>query len=422
MSDTGLFLGQTLTAVLLPYMVWHGLRLRAWVPLVVAQILCGILLGPSALGRVAPELWQAAFGSSLPVLSGLAWLSVSLFAFLTGLHLDFEEIKQSRGRLALIGLSSIVVPGALGIFAGLWLAVIYPTIVGPMTGSWQFAAGIAIAVSVTALPVLGAILRETGLLGTRLGREALVCASASDGLLWVALTALLATLDNGTESLSSLLSLTLIGAGYVAFLLFILRPLLDRWLRVTGDADAEAVTIIIVGIVFGSAWVTELIGLHYILGAFIAGVIMPTTVRRLLTERLELATITILLPFFFMLTGLRTEIPSGSSVLVGAFIVTTLASVVGKFLGTSLPAYWSGQSPNRAIALGTLLQAKGLMEVIVLNILLEAGVLTPVGFTAMLGMALVTTGIVKPGIRLLATIGMNRLDPAHSKSPLSQLD
>src|SRR4051812_15864495 len=127
-------------------------------------------------------------------------------------------------------------------------------------------------------------------------------------------------------------------------MLFVVRPLLVRWLRVT--VDTEALIIPIAGIIFGSAWISEMIGLHYILGAFLAGVIMPATVRQLLSERLELSTITILLPFFFMLTGLRTEIPLGSSVMVGTFIIATLAAVAGKFLGTALPAYWSGRSPG----------------------------------------------------------------------------
>lgn len=420
MSDAALFLSQTMAAILLPYLLWRGLRLRSWMPLVVAQILCGILLGRSVLGRVVPEFWQGAFGASLPALSGLAWISVILFAFLTGLHLDIEEIRRSRGQLAVVGLSSIFVPGALGIFAGLWLFTAYPAVVGPTAGPWQFAAGVGIALSVTALPVLGAILRETGLLGTRLGREALVCASASDGLLWIVLTILLTSLGNGSGSLSGLFRVTFFATLYLVAMLFVVRPLIVRWLRVT--VDTEALIIPIAGIIFGSAWISEMIGLHYILGAFLAGVIMPATVRQLLSERLELGTITILLPFFFMLTGLRTEIPLGSSVMVGTFIIATLAAVTGKFLGTALPAYWSGRSPGEAMALGTLLQAKGLMEIVVLNILLESGVLTATGFTALIGMALVTTALVKPGLHLLGVIGKNRLDHATLEPHLSQLD
>ncbi|MBP2310338.1 cation:proton antiporter [Azospirillum melinis] len=407
LSPALLFLMQALLLIAGPFLLWRLGGGRHIAPMVVVQILFGVALGPSLLGRLAPDLWGVLFApAALAPLSGLALMAVVFFAFLTGLHLDPAEFRGRGGAFATVALSSMLVPTLLGGALGWWLAGAFPTMTGNHATPGLFAAGFGICVGVTALPVLGAILREMDLLGDRLGRLALGYAAVNDALLWLLITAVLAwsTADggNGGGDAWAVAKVGLLGFAYVGTTVLLVRPLLDRLLeRVAPDGRmGDTAVVVTCAALLASAAVTELIGLHYILGAFIAGSAMPRRYAAAILDRLEHFATLILLPFFFTLTGLKVNLTLDDPAQWTVFALASLATIAGKMAGTALPARWTGESWPDALRLGTLMPCKGLMEVIVLTVLLEAGVLSGPCFSAMVLMAVAVTALTQPMTRL----------------------
>ncbi|MBF0160205.1 MAG: cation:proton antiporter, partial [Magnetococcales bacterium] len=390
MTSTTVFLVQSLVVVSLPYAVWRYGGMRHVVPIVVVQILVGILAGPSVLGAVAPDIWSLLFThQTLMVLKGLAWLAVVVFAFLTGLHLKPAGMQVKGLTFTLVSLSSLVTPLLMGLAAGLWIAQIYPDSMGPKANLWQFAAGFSLCTSVTALPVLGAILRETGLLRHRTGRFALGIAAMSDATLWFLLGLLLLNISNPAGSMEPLFWMPVATAAYVIIMLLLVRPL--RQLFRPGEPLDDKGLVLVCTLIFSSALIAESIGLHATLGGFLAGAIMPRHATSSIVDRLEPVTVAVLLPFFFTLTGISTHFDIGTSSLMMIAAVAILVSMAGKIAGTALPAYAMGESWSDAFSLGVLVQTKGMMEVVVLTVLLEAGTLSPTTFSALLVMTIVST-------------------------------
>ena len=394
-----LFLIQAILLIAGPFLLWRLTGLRRVVPMVVVQILIGIALGPSLLGHLAPDLWQALFAKpSLAPLSGLALLAVVFFAFLTGLHLDLAEFRGCGRAFVGISLSSMMVPTLVGGTLGWWIAAAFPDMAGPKADPLLFAAGFGICVGVTALPVLGAILREMGLLGDRVGRLALGYAAVNDALLWLLITGVLAWAAGGSGGFGGVALVAVLGFAYLAATELLARPLLARLMdRIAPGGEVGDIAVVVTcAALLGSAAVTELIGLHYILGAFVAGTAMPRRLAAAILDRLEHFATLILLPFFFTLTGLKVDLDLSASAQWWVFALATVATVAGKILGTTLPARLAGEGRADSWRLGTLMSCKGLMEVIVLTILLEAGVLSDACFSAMVLMAVVVTALTQP--------------------------
>ncbi|CAO3405843.1 cation:proton antiporter domain-containing protein [Azospirillum largimobile] len=401
-SPALLFLMQALLLIAGPFLLWRLGGGRHIAPMVVIQILFGVALGPSLLGRLVPDLWGVLFApAALAPLSGLALMAVVFFAFLTGLHLDPADFRGRGGAFATVALSSMVVPTLLGGALGWWLAGAFPEMTGTHATPGLFAAGFGICVGVTALPVLGAILREMGLLGDRVGRLALGYAAVNDALLWLLITAVLAwaSAEGGGWAVARV---GLLGFAYVGVTVLVVRPLLDRLLeRVAPDGRmGDTAVVVTCAALLSSAAVTELIGLHYILGAFVAGTAMPRRYAAAILDRLEHFSTLILLPFFFTLTGLKVTLTLDDAAQWTVFGLATLVTLVGKMVGTTLPARLTGESWPDALRLGTLMPCKGLMEVIVLTVLLEAGVLSGACFSAMVLMAVAVTALTQPMTRL----------------------
>jgi Kef-type K+ transport system membrane component KefB len=399
-----LFLIQALLVLVVPALAWHAAGLRRLMPLAVVQILTGIVLGPSLLGRLLPETLGPLIASeALAPLSGIATLAVLLFAFVTGLHLETGQLR-GRGRAFLVlSVGSTALPALAGAVAGLALAWIHPELLGANATAVGFAAAVGIAAGVTALPVLGAILREMGLLQRPLGRLALACAAVSDGLLWLLLALLLAQVAGAGTRAGWSLAAFVSGPAYAAFLLAVARPLLARLVarRPPGEGGPGDLALIAAcAAALGSAAVTEALGLHPVLGAFLAGAAVPKALRWPLLLRLEAPVAVMLMPFFFVLTGLRTVIEPASASFLTAFLLGTLAASLGKLGGTALLARATGEPWPAALALGALMQTKGLMEVVVLTILLDAGIIGPAAFSALVLMALVSTAATMPLTRL----------------------
>ena len=408
MSPGFVFLIQALVVVALPVVLLRFSGLKGLVPLVVIQIVVGIALGPSLFGRIAPELFQMFFDkAALSPLSGIASIAVLSFGLITGLHLDSSIFRGGVRALVGVAAASVIVPTALGCLAGLWIAEWYPEEVGAHTGRIEFAAAVGICTGVTALPVLGAILREMDLLGRRIGHLALGIAGINDAALWILLGLLLTTVagraPDGPGVVISLFVLPL----YLAVMVRVVRPLLARLVtpRMVDGEVRERALAVVCAVTIASALITQALGLHYILGAFMTGAIMPRELRKPILDRLQVVTLGLLMPFFFMLTGLRTLIDPASPIFLEIFVLTSTVAVLGKLAGTAIAARLGGEPWPVALGLGALLQTKGLMEVIVLTILLDAGIISGSVFSALIMMAVVSTALAMPLTRLMLAQG-----------------
>jgi Kef-type K+ transport system membrane component KefB len=398
-----IFIVQALAILVVPAVVWRGLRLRGVVPLVVVQILVGIALGPTLFGRIAPQAYDLIFNpKTLTPLWGVASIAVLLFGFVTGLHLD-PSAFVGRGRaFAAMTATNVVVPTAAGFLGGLWIAVSQPTELDGSIGPTGFAIAIGIATGVTALPVLGAILREMDLLGRQLGDLALGIAAVNNATLWLLLgglmTAVAGEAADGPGVLVSLLGLPV----YLVVMARVVRPLLKRATTalVPDGRMSERTLAVVCAVALGSALITQMIGLHYIFGAFIAGAFMPQELRQPILDRLQTATVGVLMPFFFILTGLRTLIDLESPGFLEILLVTTTLAVVGNVGGTALAARLVGEPWANALGLGALVQTKGLMELVVLTVLLDRGIITTNVFSALVLMAVLCTMLAMPLTRL----------------------
>ena len=416
-----LFLGQALVLIALPFAIWTIPVIRRAMPLVVVQIVMGVALGPSLFGRLAPGTAALLLpAGSLASLSGLSSLAVLLFAFLTGLHLDLGEIvRQGRTFLA-VGLASMLVPLLAGIGFAAWILGVMPGLPGPQASGATFAIGIGLCFGVTALPVLGAILRETGLIRTELGRTALGYAALNDVLLWVLTAALLATLGAPGEGISTFATLLVLSTAYFAVMVLVVKPVLARLFQQAAARSGglhNAHMALAVAVLLASALATEALGLHYLIGAFAAGVVVPRSVAAWLTARLEVVTVVVLMPFFFIVTGLKVSFDPTSQPVLVFFLLSTVVAMAGKVLGTAVPARMAGRPWTEALRLGSLMQCKGLMEVIILTILRDAGVISDICFSALILVALVTTALTVP----MATAGLSRgarFQPAAAPIPI----
>ncbi len=389
------FLLVTLAMVVGPWLISRIDIVRRIAPLAVLQILAGVLLGPSGLGRVAPAAYAALFPPEvLGSLSGLSTVGVLLYVLVSGLHLDGAGLRSALRRLGPPIVGSIAAPFMLGLGAGWWMLWHVPGALGSRADAPAFVVAIAICIAVTALPVLAAVLREMELITTPLGQAALLIAATNDVALWLMMAVLLAlargSLIAGFATLAA-------AAVWFSLMLAVVRPGLALIARRFGS---DAMLVVVTAAAISSAVIADAIGIGYIIGAFTAGAIVPDAVRASLITRIEPLAASVLLPFFFVVTGLRAFIDPASGVFAGILAVTTAATITGKVAGTAIPARLTGTPWREALALGCLMQTKGLMEVLVLAILADAGVIGHTVFSALVAMAVVCTVISAPATRL----------------------
>jgi len=396
MSFTQTFLVQCLLFVPLPYILFAALKSRRVMPLAVLQVLVGVAMGPSLFGRVFPEFFAEIFRPDMVApLRGIALIAVLLFAFITGLHLDLTRLRGRAAALGMVAGASLVVPFVAGLGCGIWI-VGRDELAGAHPLVFIFAIGIC--TSVTAMPVLGAILREMDLLSHHIGQLALSLAAVNNAALWIVLTLLLAVLGAPGTAPALLLLLPV----YLVAMFWVVRRLLERVAdRLTRqDRLSDAGLAIVGGVAIASALVAQIIGLEFILGAFIAGVAMPTALRGPTLDRIETVTMTLLVPFFFTLTGLQTFIDLGSPDFLAVFLVTTAVAAGGMIIGTAIAARAMGEPWPLAIGLGSLMQTKGLMEVVILTIFRADGLISEQVFSALILMSLVCTSLTMPLMNL----------------------
>jgi len=379
-------------------------------PSVIAEIAAGVMLGPSLLGWVAPSAATFLFPvTSLPVLQLLSQIGVVLFMFVVGLELEPAHLRGKAKTAIAVSHFSIVVPFLLGVALALGLYARYAPAGVPFTAFGLFC---GIALSITAFPVLARILSDRHLTNTPLGATALTCAAVGDVTAWSILALVVAITASG-GTVQTLVGIVVSSAMFVGLMLRVGRPLLIRLLGAgnTGDTLGKERLALVLLVLLLSALFTELIGIHALFGAFVAGVVMPDhgTFRVDLRNRLESVSSVFLLPIFFVVTGLRTHVgllnDAGSWAVCLLIIVVATAGKVG---GTVSAARWTGLAWRDALALGALMNTRGLMELVALNVGYELGILTPEIFTMMVLMALVTTAMTGPLVSLSLNWGRQR--------------
>jgi Kef-type K+ transport system membrane component KefB len=369
---------------------------------VIGEIVGGILIGPSVFGRFAPQAAQALFPvSSLGSFEILSNIGLILFLFLIGSELDYAHLRRERKTAVCASGASIFFPFALGALVAHSLRIRFAL---HGIGRIPFVLFLGISMSITAFPVLARILEERKLQSTRLGATALMCAAVDDVTAWTLLAFALTLLGGGGDAMTMPMRLLWLVA-YLIAMLFGIRPL-GSWLarRQNTLGLSYELFAVILAVVLASAAATEAMGVHPLFGAFMAGLCFPRIERwhAAMRARLDVLVSVLLLPMFFALTGMRTRLDllSGWTIWFWTGIVL-LAAVAGKMGGAMLAARWTGQSWRDAIALGALLNTRGLVELIVLNIAYNAHVFSPTLFTMLVVMALLTTMMTTPILNLI---------------------
>jgi Kef-type K+ transport system membrane component KefB len=379
-------------------------RLVGWLfgklhqPRVVGEMLAGILLGPSLLGWLAPGISAAIFPpDSLGHLNSLSQVGLLIFMFLVGLELDLGHLRELGRAAVMTSQVSIIVPFILGSAFALYL---YPRLSDPSVHFTGFALFMGAAMSVTAFPVLARILTERDMFRTRVGSVAIACAAVDDVTAWCILAGIVVIV----RASSMELPVWQIVVGLAVFVLlmgFVVRPALRRLEMVyekRGHLTQDLIAVILL-VVLASGWITESLGVHALFGAFLAGVIMPRHPKLSgeLSQKFEALIVVLLLPIYFALTGLRTSIflISGAQMWLYCAVIIVLA-VIGKLGGSMLSARLNGMTWREAAAVGILMNTRGLVELVILNIGLDLGILSPPLFSIMVLMALVTTLMTTP--------------------------
>jgi len=383
-------------------------RLLGWVckkigqPSVIGEIIAGIILGPSLIGLYFPEFSAALFPvKSLGNLQFLSQIGLILFMFIIGMELDLKVLRNKAHEAVVISHASIIIPFALGMGLAFF---IYESFAPEGVQFLAFALFLGIAMSITAFPVLARIVQERGIHKTRLGTVVITCAAADDITAWCILAAVIAIVKAG--SFISAFYIIGLAFAYVLTMIFVVRPFLKRIGELHGTREnlSKPIVAIFLVVLLISSYVTEVIGIHALFGAFMAGAIMPENIRfrNIFIEKVEDVALVLLLPLFFVFTGLRTEIGLLNDPYLWKITgLIILVAVVGKFVGSALAAKFVGQNWKNSLTIGALMNTRGLMELVVLNIGYDLGVLTPEIFTMMVIMALLTTFMTGPALDLI---------------------
>lgn len=389
-------------AILLVSRILGFVFIKIGQPTVIAEILAGILLGPSLLGYFYPDTFNFLFAAeTLGNLNILSQVGLVLFMFVIGMELNLGVLKNKMGATFVISHASIIIPYFLGMLLAYF---VYEEFAAGHTDFLSFALFIGISMSITAFPVLARIVQEKNLTKTHLGQISIACAAFDDVTAWCLLAAVIAIAKTG----SIISALYTIGFAiiYILFMLYVIKPFMKKIGNIYSNSEVlnKNVLAFIFLLLTLSAFATQLIGIHALFGAFLAGVIMPELprFRKLIIEKIEDVALTFLLPLFFVYTGLRTEI--GLLNTPHLWWITSLViifAVTGKFVGGALSAKIMGESWRNSLSMGVLMNTRGLMEIVVLNIGYDMGILPKPIFVMLVLMALVTTFMTTPLLNII---------------------
>ena len=383
-----------LLIIILSARIVGALFQRIQQPRVLGEIVAGILLGPSLLGAAAPFAAAWLFPpENLGALYALSQVGLVLFMFHIGLEVDPGTILRHGRTAVIVSNVSMLVPFVMGVGLALWVVPSLAAAHGPRIGFPLF---IGVAMSITAFPVLARILEERGLLHSRVGTIAIACAAVDDVMAWCVLAVIVTFVRS--EASGSLMRSFFALAVYTVAMLRGVRPLARKWFLRSGRSSASVLAAAML-LLLASALTTELIGVHALFGAFVAGAALPREegLRRALSASFAPLSTTLLLPVFFAYTGLRTRL----GLVHGARMWLCLAAVLvvavaGKFASSMFAARITGLSWRESAALGALLNTRGLIELVILNVGYDLGVISKEMFTLMVVMALVTTLMTAP--------------------------
>ena len=399
MNTTEIFLIAMTIIFTLPYLVWRLGRTDYFAPLVVVQILVGIALGPGVLGAAFPDYYRFVFNPAVvQSLNGVAWWAVSLFVFIAGIELDLSQAWVYRRESGITAALALGVPLLLGALAAIGLLGTAGWI-GPRAATWQFVLGIGMACAVTALPILILLMEKLDILRQPIGQRMLRYASLDDIAIWGVLSGILMDwqrVGKQTAFLVVFAACTVLMRRLMAWM-----PERDRW---------YASLIWLVLCAFGADWS----GLHFMVGAFLAGAVVDARwFDQRQMDQLRHHVLLVMMPVFFLSTGLRTDWAVGGGAVFIAAAVLLLASVVGKLLGVGLAGRILGWRPGESLLIGWLLQTKAMIMIIFVNILLDKQIISANAFTALLLMAVASTMLTIPVVtpmlaRLQALVSRER--------------
>lgn len=390
---------------------------RIGLPAVVGEMSAGILLGPSLFGLLAPQWFAFVFPSeSLGTLHLLSQVGICLFMFTVGMELNVSQVRSKATTAVAVSHASIVLPFLLGVSSAYFL---FTDMAGPRANFLGFALFLGISMSITAFPVLARILQERKISRTALGSTAITCAAVDDVTAW-SIMAFVVAIAKASSVIASGFTL-LLAVAFIAIMTLGVRRALPLWIgkdQLAREDPSSGTLGIIVCVVIAAALSTEIIGIHALFGAFLAGAVMPEVgeFRRRITTLLEKFSSVLLLPLFFAFTGLRTEIGllSGAQDWLICLAIVAIATV-GKLGGSAVAARVAGMSWRESLQLGALMNTRGLMELIALNIGYDLGILSPRIFTMLVIMAVVTTMMTGPLLTLLG-VRHRQIDTDHEPS------
>jgi Kef-type K+ transport system membrane component KefB len=372
-------------------------------PAVIGEMAAGFLLGPVVFGALAPDAFHHVFDpASRSGLEAVAQLGLVLFMFIVGAELRLPTgVRSQLIAASWVGVLSVLLPMALGFAIAFPL---YPVVSVPGVSFWPFAIFMAAAMSITAFPVMARILKDRQMTQTSIGRLALTSAAVADVLAWI-LLAIVVIVLSGLRDWNQLIRLVVGVAVLVAVVFGIFRPLIARLLaRYSSDGRPPGALLaaMLIG-TFACAYAADYLGVHAVFGAFLFGTCLPRDDRLLqsLIERVEYIAVLVLMPVFFALAGLNTTSDAFVQGGLGALLLILAAAIVGKFAGAGLGARIAGQPWRETLAVGSLMNARGLMELVVMKVGLDIGVIGPTVFTMLLVMAILTTFMTSPLLSLL---------------------
>lgn len=398
MSTTETFLIALTIIYTIPYFIWRVGKTDYYAPLVVVQILTGIALGPGVLGKWFPEYYGFVFNEAvIQALTGIAWWAVMIFVWIAGTELNLRETWAHRRESAVTALLALGMPLLFGCIAAAGMSL-FDGWMGKKAMPWQFILGIGMSCAVTALPILILLMEKMGILRQPLGQRILRYASIDDIAIWAVLALILMDWERAGKQLAFLISFPLLGYGFRKIAVRLPEP--DRWY---------------VGLIWLAAcgFSADWSGLHFMVGAFLAGVIMDGDwFDQEKMDTLRHHVLLLIMPVFFLSTGLKTNWAMGGMAVFIAATVLLIAAVIGKLVGTQLAGKLLNWPKGEASLIGWLLQTKALIMIIFANVLLDKQIITSATFTALLIMAVASTMLTVP----VATSKLKRLKGALSKS------
>ena len=387
------FLLTLLVIFTVPWLIWRLFRMDRWAPLVVVQIVLGIVLGPGVLGAAFPE-WHAHVFSPdvIKSVNGIAWWAVILFVFLAGIELDLKAAWTDRRSTMVTAGLALAMPMLAGTAAAVLALQWLPALQGAKAQTWQTVVGIGMSCAVTALPILVLFMQKLGILREPLGQRILRYASLDDIAIWAVLALIL--LDTVRLGRQALFLVAFVAAAWALRRLMPRLALRDRWGVALGWLALCAL---------GGEWS----GLHFMVGAFMAGVVIDHDwIGHDVLDQARDWVLMLFMPVFFLSTGLRTDFESGGLAVVGVAALLLVAAVGGKLAGAHLAGRWLGWAEGEASIIGWLLQTKALIMIIFANIMLDKQLISAEAFTALLLMAVASTMLTIPMVgKRLAALG-----------------